>query len=224
MKWTNEEENTLIELLKNNMTYEDISIILNRTKTSVKNKSNKLGYKANSFSKSMKKCLYCDKDFEYNIKNKKDCVKKFCSSYCSLTYLNSNKESKKIECLNCNNTIHKFGKKFCSIDCSNTYKKKYNLNKIENGDTSLTTNSYKKYLIEKNGECCSRCGWSEVNPYSGNIPIELEHIDGNSDNNNLDNLELLCPNCHSLTKTYKGLNRGNGRHKRRQRYKQKKSY
>ena len=68
------------------------------------------------------------------------------------------------------------------------------------------------------------CGWGEKNKFSNTVPIELEHIDGNSENNQLDNLKLLCPNCHSLTPTYKGLNKGNGRHIRQQRYKDGKSY
>lgn len=40
------------------------------------------------------------------------------------------------------------------------------------------------------------------------IPLELEHIDGNHQNNNLDNLTILCPNCHALTPTYRGKNKG----------------
>jgi 5-methylcytosine-specific restriction endonuclease McrA len=39
------------------------------------------------------------------------------------------------------------------------------------------------------------------------IPLELEHIDGNSSNNKLDNLMLLCPNCHTFTTTYRGKNK-----------------
>lgn len=39
------------------------------------------------------------------------------------------------------------------------------------------------------------------------IPLELDHIDGNSSNNNLENLRLLCPNCHALTPTYRGKNK-----------------
>jgi len=39
------------------------------------------------------------------------------------------------------------------------------------------------------------------------IPLELHHIDGNHDNNNLSNLTLLCPNCHALTDNYRGKNR-----------------
>lgn len=38
------------------------------------------------------------------------------------------------------------------------------------------------------------------------IQLELDHIDGNNENNNLSNLRLLCPNCHALTPTYRGKN------------------
>ena len=53
---------------------------------------------------------------------------------------------------------------------------------------------------------CYNCEQSE---WLGNpIPLELEHIDGNHQNNTLDNLTLLCPNCHALTPTYRGKNKG----------------
>jgi predicted HNH restriction endonuclease len=45
--------------------------------------------------------------------------------------------------------------------------------------------------------------------------LEIEHIDGNFENNAEENLELLCPNCHSLTSTYKGANKGSGRKERK---------
>ena len=64
-------------------------------------------------------------------------------------------------------------------------------------------------LLEENilDTVCSKCG----NRYwLGNpIMLELHHIDGNKDNNNLNNLELLCPNCHAYTDTYKSNNRKN---------------
>ena len=50
-----------------------------------------------------------------------------------------------------------------------------------------------------------------MNPYTGKIPLEVDHIDGDYTNNNENNLTLLCPNCHSLTPTYKGANSGRGR-------------
>lgn len=40
------------------------------------------------------------------------------------------------------------------------------------------------------------------------IPLELEHKDGNSSNHELENLRLLCPNCHAQTDTYRGKNKG----------------
>ena len=61
-------------------------------------------------------------------------------------------------------------------------------------------------------------------PTSGKVPIELDHIDGNSENNSLENLRILCPNCHSLTPTYKSSNKGKGRKYRRERYNIGKSY
>lgn len=38
------------------------------------------------------------------------------------------------------------------------------------------------------------------------IPLELEHIDGNCTNHLLDNLTIICPNCHAFTETYRGKN------------------
>lgn len=69
----------------------------------------------------------------------------------------------------------------------------------------------RKLLIRFEGARCSRCGWQGVNPYSGKTPLQLEHIDGDCTNNTYANIALLCPNCHSLTPTFGGLNRGHGR-------------
>lgn len=41
---------------------------------------------------------------------------------------------------------------------------------------------------------------------TGKVPLEIHHIDGNYLNNNISNLQVLCPNCHSLTSNYKALN------------------
>lgn len=54
-----------------------------------------------------------------------------------------------------------------------------------------------KYLEYK----CNCCGISEYNDKS--ISLELNHVDGNSRNHSINNLELLCPNCHSQTDTYR---------------------
>jgi hypothetical protein len=84
-------------------------------------------------------------------------------------------------------------------------------------------NFIRRYLIEQHGEQCSMCGWCEVHPTTGKIPIQIDHIDGNSENNSPENLRLLCPNCHSLTPTYCALNKGNGRVSRRNGYNRRKT-
>lgn len=77
--------------------------------------------------------------------------------------------------------------------------------------------------------CVSRTqGWNcdicKITEWNGNIvPLILDHIDGNSENCFPNNLRLICPNCDALLSTYMGRNRGNGRHIRRQRYKDGKS-
>ena len=50
---------------------------------------------------------------------------------------------------------------------------------------------------------CEECGWSERSQ-EGRLPLELHHIDGDANNNCLNNLVVLCPNCHSLKSNYRG--------------------
>jgi hypothetical protein len=69
----------------------------------------------------------------------------------------------------------------------------------------------RRFLFEKFDSKCCECGWSKINPTTGKIPLEIEHIDGDWNNHKEVNLKLLCPNCHSLTPTYRSLNKGRGR-------------
>ena len=50
-------------------------------------------------------------------------------------------------------------------------------------------------------ECCNKDQWLD-NP----IPIELHHINGINNDNRIENLQILCPNCHALTNNYRGKN------------------
>jgi Zn finger protein HypA/HybF involved in hydrogenase expression len=86
---------------------------------------------------------------------------------------------------------------------------------IKNGSVSART--MKRVLIETYGNKCWECG---IESWKGkSIVFELEHKNGNSEDNSKENLSILCPNCHSQTLTYKNRNKGNGRHSRRERYK-----
>lgn len=52
---------------------------------------------------------------------------------------------------------------------------------------------------------CEMCGNTEW--MGKRIPLELHHINGNHSDNRLENLQLLCPNCHALTINYRGKNK-----------------
>lgn len=60
-------------------------------------------------------------------------------------------------------------------------------------------------LIQENilKDECSICGWNKKSNGQKFTSCELDHIDGNPLNHKLENLHILCPNCHSLTKTYR---------------------
>lgn len=69
---------------------------------------------------------------------------------------------------------------------------------------NISTNKLRKKIVEdgiKKNEC-EICGVSEW--LGKKISLELHHIDGNRFNNELSNLQILCPNCHSQTENYAG--------------------
>lgn len=68
----------------------------------------------------------------------------------------------------------------------------------------------RRYLFEKYDCKCQKCGWGEKNIMTNYVPLQIHHKDGNYANNSEENLQLLCPNCHSLTETFGRLNK-NGR-------------
>jgi hypothetical protein len=75
------------------------------------------------------------------------------------------------------------------------------------GKFPISSFSLKKKLFKAGmkDNKCENCGNTHHNGEP--IPTHLDHIDGNSLNNSLDNLRILCPNCHARTDTYCGKNK-----------------
>jgi hypothetical protein len=69
----------------------------------------------------------------------------------------------------------------------------------------------RSYLHEIRGTACSLCGWDERHPLDGSVLTEIDHIDGNAENCTLENLRILCPNCHSMTPTFRARNKKSSR-------------
>jgi hypothetical protein len=132
-------------------------------------------------------------------------------------------------CPVCHNSIsfkNKSTSTFCSRSCAATHNnlskikhpkklhrsrveiREEKINDIENGLVS-SRRTLKTYLSDKFGYECSECNLSKWRDKI--LPLEIDHTDGDASNNSLSNIRLLCPNCHSITTTWKGRNKGNGR-------------
>jgi hypothetical protein len=81
-------------------------------------------------------------------------------------------------------------------------------------DILVKESSYQSYKLKNHlfylglkPRQCEICGWAKT-ASDGRLPLELDHINGNRADNRLENLRILCPNCHSLQPTHRARNRG----------------
>jgi len=182
-----------------------------------KRRENKTKEVLDKFNNQNKKCLECKNSIPFEKR-----FNKFCCQSCSARY-NNKKRKKKIRiCLNCKTeTKNKRKGTYCSQKCQQEFQNNQYIEKWKRGEISggiqegdYLSATIRKYLFKKFENKCYKCGWSQMNPTSGRIPLTVNHIDGNPCNHKEENLELLCPNCHSLTSNFGSLNRGNGRKSR----------
>lgn len=159
------------------------------------------------YNKNPSKCKYCKKDLSYE-----DRKKTFCNHTCSATFNNKQRANLVIwSCYGCgkeHNTLPYKVKKYCNHSCQNLKIKEDSFERLKQGlisDRSLIRNILKREF----GHKCFDCNLTEWRGHP--IPLEVDHIDGNAGNNDYRNLRLVCPNCHGITPTWKGKNKGNGR-------------
>jgi len=97
---------------------------------------------------------------------------------------------------------------YCSNTCSAEGKL---LESVERAKQGLVNErpTLRKVLSRLHGYRCKICN---IRDWRGApITLQVDHEDGNAGNNFLDNLRLICPNCHSQSITFGGRNKGNGR-------------
>ena len=107
--------------------------------------------------------------------------------------------------------------KYCSCQCAADGRKKEYINewiigKNSGGNGFQLSRHIRNYLLEQTGHNCPKCGWGELNIHTGKVPLEIDHIDDNPFNHSPSNLQVLCPNCHSLKTQPPNKSRG-GRYK-----------
>lgn len=154
--------------------------------------------------------------------------KKFCNQSCAARYNNVRRADKTPTCIVCGKDVKKGTNEFCSGRCHKNHLYNEFIQRWKNGledgikgGGMSISQTIRRYLFEKKGLACWKCGWCQINPVTQRVPLQVNHIDGDPLNNKEENLELICPNCHSVTPTFGALNKGKGRAIRRQRYHQK---
>lgn len=104
-------------------------------------------------------------------------------------------------------TDHFTGKRWSA---GKTYhnKSRADLTQLLTNGSKVQSFKLKKRLYETGSKFpqCEICGWAEMSE-DGRIPVELDHINGDRYDNRIENLRILCPNCHSLQLTHRGKNK-----------------
>lgn len=173
------------------------------------------------YQNNPKFCFHCSERLPYEKRKNKFCNQS-CASSCNNVGICRRTKTLTKQCSFCEKKINKNSREFCSPEChqkSSWDKRKDKVIETGRYDGKATA---KRYLTETNGHCCSLCGITE---WMGQpLTLILDHINGHADDWSVSNCRLICSNCDTLTPTYKGCNKGNGRHNRRQRYQDGKSY
>ena len=136
-----------------------------------------------------------DNEFIEKVKECKTML--YASKVIGMSYGNFIKKAKKLGCYNPNQG----GKGTNKISYT-----KFPLQDIFDGKhPQYTSYKLKVRMIEDRllEDKCGICGWDKKPVGARYTPCELHHKDGNRMNHSKENLELICPNCHSLTANYR---------------------
>jgi len=134
----------------------------------------------------MYKDLFCDRVCSSEFKAK-DSVIKPCA-YCSKEVKRSKTEAAK----------SKNGNLFCNRSCATSFNNTAYKSRENNPNWVDGAGSYRSMALKTNEHACAKCGYDECPEI-----LEVHHINEDRSNNTLDNLLVVCPNCH--TKIHKSI-------------------
>lgn len=132
-------------------------------------------------------CLVCKKPiYRRHVEIQRNSGRVFCSMIC---YGISNR--KETPCKICGKLILAgLNKKTCSRSCANINRVGIKYGRLRPKDKVASQRALKMRLLTIRGKSCERCGYNKFEV------LNIHHKDKNRNNNNIDNLELICPNCH----------------------------
>lgn len=164
-----------------------------------------------------KECLACNKKFNAPLREVNRGNGRYCSIDCGRKSRSLFKKEKKHNCHcsyclktfyrnNSKQKVSKSGLYFCNRICKEKAQRLDGIKEIHPEHYGKGIFDYRKFALEQKPHICERCGYNKITQI-----LEVHHKDRNRNNNNILNLEILCPNCHDeehyLTNSGKWLKR-----------------
>jgi hypothetical protein len=146
-------------------------------------------------------CLGCGTKISFDKRENR-----FCNRSCRATHHNKGvaRHGRGTLYCQCGAVITKRNNKWCD---SCIKRRVYNKTIATSALEELQSDKSRRlWLMQTRGHRCEMCGNSEW--LEKPIALEIDHIDGNADHNDPENLRLLCPNCHATTPQWKGAVKG----------------
>lgn len=141
----------------------------------------------------------------------------FCNHSCSAKYNNTLRKDKKY-CKLCSTELNAKHKIFCNHTCQMEYQYNEYIEQWKEGNqlgyigkVKAISKHIRKYMLIKHSNTCQECGWNKLHPVDNKPLVEIDHIDGDASNCKESNLRVLCPNCHSMTPTFRARNKNSSR-------------